>query len=307
MWESGAVSILGLSHLKADKENQDCVLLAELFGAQLAVVCDGAGSADNSALGAKILTETLSRNFEALSDKIIQRPHDNSEKICKTVKLAILEAQEIILSGQTKNVGVKKSSFLKSILSQWLNPSSQTQEIKVAEGPTVDLNGYAATLLICVVSDDQAWLGHIGDGYVFGLNVVCVEDPQSPDLSQTDKEQSENIGPPSSVELAFRSLPENGEYDNETYFFTDQSWEEHFRHHSFSGDFNLVALFTDGAEPFLVERNKKDFLQTHAQKLWSAKHTHKQMTISEILGRFYSVEKVHNVSTDDTTIGLLIK
>ena len=64
---------------------------------------------------------------------------------------------------------------------------------------------------------------------------------------------------------------------------------------------------SDGADKFLVERNKQDFVGIHAKKLWNASKSYGELTVSEILEKFYTPEKVHAVSNDDTTIGLLIK
>ena len=48
------------------------------------------------------------------------------------------------------------------------------------------------------------------------------------------------------------SLPENGEYTNETYFFTQADWKDHLRLTSFGPEFNLIALMSDGVTPFAL-------------------------------------------------------
>jgi hypothetical protein len=48
------------------------------------------------------------------------------------------------------------------------------------------------------------------------------------------------------------SPPENGEYANETYFFTGADWREHLRFASFAVEFDLIALMSDGVTPFAL-------------------------------------------------------
>ena len=48
------------------------------------------------------------------------------------------------------------------------------------------------------------------------------------------------------------SLPENGEYANETYFFTQADWKDHVRLTPFGAEFNLIALMSDGVTPFAL-------------------------------------------------------
>jgi hypothetical protein len=48
------------------------------------------------------------------------------------------------------------------------------------------------------------------------------------------------------------SYPENGEYANETYFFTQTDWERHLRLTPFDGQFDLLALMSDGVTPFAL-------------------------------------------------------
>ena len=52
------------------------------------------------------------------------------------------------------------------------------------------------------------------------------------------------------------SLPENGEYANETYFFTRSDWKDHLRLNPFGPHFNLIALMSDGVTPFALEPGK---------------------------------------------------
>ena len=307
MWKVGSVSIHGSSHIKSEKENQDFVLLSELTGSHLAVVCDGAGFASNSATGARLLGEALLAALKDLPAIITERPHDNADAICDAVKGAIANLHLAIISGDIGGPDKKKAPVWRFIFPKWLKRPFHEREIDIRQEEPVDINEYAATLLICLVSENQAWFGHIGDGYLFGLNILEADPSQNSDAGDGSEESITNLEAPLSIQQSFYSLPENGEYDNETYFFSDQKWNEHFRHGSFAGDFNFLVLFSDGADKFLVERNKQDFVGIHAQKLWNASKSYGELAVSEILEKFYTPEKVHAVSNDDTTIAVLTK
>ena len=75
----------------------------------------------------------------------------------------------------------------------------------------------------------------------------------------------------------------------------------------FNGEFNFVILFSDGADPFLVERNRADFVGSHAISIWKASQKSDELEVSELLEKFFPEQKVHAVSSDDTSIGLLVR
>lgn len=86
---------------------------------------------------------------------------------------------------------------------------------------------YAATILGVVAGPTGGTLFHIGDG------AACV-------LST-----KEDVTP-------VMSLPENGEYANETFFFTVPDWQEHIRFTAFDDRFDLITLMSDGVTPFAL-------------------------------------------------------
>lgn len=53
------------------------------------------------------------------------------------------------------------------------------------------------------------------------------------------------------------SLPENGNYADETYFFTEECWQEHLRFTVFSPALNYITLVTDGAMSFVVASGRQ--------------------------------------------------
>jgi hypothetical protein len=50
------------------------------------------------------------------------------------------------------------------------------------------------------------------------------------------------------------SLPENGEYANQTWFLTSDDWREHLHISQFAGRATQLVMMTDGVQPFALNR-----------------------------------------------------
>lgn len=50
------------------------------------------------------------------------------------------------------------------------------------------------------------------------------------------------------------SLPENGEYVNQTWFLTSDDWREHLRISQFAGRATQLVMMSDGVQPFALTR-----------------------------------------------------
>ena len=50
------------------------------------------------------------------------------------------------------------------------------------------------------------------------------------------------------------SLPENGEYANQTWFLTSQDWREHLRIRQFAGRATQLVMMSDGVQPFALNQ-----------------------------------------------------
>jgi hypothetical protein len=92
---------------------------------------------------------------------------------------------------------------------------------------------HAATLVGVVADARQGCFFHIGDG-VGAARLASGEPPPV-------------------------SLPENGEYANETYFVTGTDWQAHLRFTPIAGPAACVALMSDGAAPFVMSRGLAGF------------------------------------------------
>jgi hypothetical protein len=89
------------------------------------------------------------------------------------------------------------------------------------------LTQYATTLVGTIVGPGGGWFFHVGDG----------------------------VGVALASDACIVSLPENGEYANETFFVTGDAWEEHLRVMPIPGAVTCVMLMSDGAMPFVMSKD----------------------------------------------------
>lgn len=100
-----------------------------------------------------------------------------------------------------------------------------------AKEKLVDKKEFATTLIFASVKDDRFIAGHIGDGVLGYLE---------------------------NNELKLLSLPDNGEFVNETYFITSDSYKRRFR--IFKGNLNAISgfvLMTDGTCESLFDKKNR--------------------------------------------------
>lgn len=102
-----------------------------------------------------------------------------------------------------------------------------------AEAAVHPLSDFAATLVGVVASAGGGWFFHVGDG----LGIADDGEDGAPSLS----------------------LPENGEYANETYFVTGEDWQAHLRLAALPAGCARIALMSDGAMPFVMARGHAGF------------------------------------------------
>lgn len=93
------------------------------------------------------------------------------------------------------------------------------------------LNDFHSTLVGAIAGPDTGWFFQIGDGG--GAAVI-------------EKQWSS----------AVLTLPENGQYADETFFYTEDHWRQHLRFTPFPSESDLLTLMTDGAMTFVMARGR---------------------------------------------------
>ncbi len=144
-----------------------------------------------------------------------------------------------------------------------------------------DLRDFACTLVGCVATGDGGVFFHVGDG--FG---VCV---------------------PSSG-AAVLSLPENGEYADETYFVSDADWHEHLRTTPLPrvGAGGYIGLMSDGAGPFAIDRARTGFYGPFIDPIVAFLGRSDARDGNPALHGVLASERTWSITTDDKTLLLAL-
>ena len=140
-----------------------------------------------------------------------------------------------------------------------------------------NIKDLATTLLFACVKDDKFIAGHIGDGIL-----ACLKND----------------------ELVVLSPPDNGEFVNETYFITSNSYKSRFR--LFKGSLNEIegfVLMTDGTcESLFDKREKKLAPVVFTLFEWLDNYSMAEVN-SALKVNFEGL--IRKKTTDDCSIGLL--
>ena len=149
-----------------------------------------------------------------------------------------------------------------------------------------DVKVLNCTLVACLVGPDGGFTFHIGDGNIVG----GYENPNSPNAE---------------IEV-FHSLPENGEYANETYFITESDWVKHLRFKSVPAlDWFLCCSDGGAALAMANEENLKlGFIVPVITQVFSSEDA---STSSAKLSKYLSDPQADAVTGDDKTIVLACK
>jgi hypothetical protein len=194
-WEWVSAKATGTSHLRSQRGCDDfgaCFFVrGKSESALVAVVSDGAGSAKLSSIGSRIATQSFCQN-----------------------------AHKFLLEGG--NV----ASLSRQTAGDWLD-DIRDRVGKAANAACATRRDYAATLIGCLISENQATIVHVGDG-----SAVCR-------LQNSD-------------EWIVASWPSHGEYAATTYFVTDDP-EPTFVVRRVDGPVAELAMFTDGIEHLVLD------------------------------------------------------
>jgi hypothetical protein len=151
---------------------------------------------------------------------------------------------------------------------------SALRELADAEG--VELSAFAATLVCAIVGPAGGWFLHVGDG----IGVAELADGSGEVLS----------------------LPENGEYSNETYFVTGSGWSEHLRLTPIPGAVRTLALMSDGAAPFVMAKGNGGLFRPFMDPVERFLAANDEATGSAGLASTLGDPRTHTITTDDKTL-----
>jgi hypothetical protein len=146
----------------------------------------------------------------------------------------------------------------------------------LADAEGLQLNAFAATLVCAIAGPQGGWFLHVGDG----IGAAELADGGATVLS----------------------LPENGEYANETYFVTGDEWSERLRMTRIPAAVRVLTLMSDGAAPFVMAKNNTGLFRAFmdpVEKFLAAQSEHAgsagiQATLDD--------PRTHGITADDKTL-----
>lgn len=147
---------------------------------------------------------------------------------------------------------------------------------------STELDDYHCTLVAILVSQSVAIAVHIGDGAI---------------IAGKCKETSGSSSFLNGTLVA--SLPENGEYKNETYFITEPHWLKHLRI-KVLGKVDWFVMGSDGGIDILSDRQKLDGLLVADLINHISCNNEEESTVSQLIGSEYAASK----TTDDISLAI---
>ena len=158
---------------------------------------------------------------------------------------------------------------------------TRTQLQAMAQAQELKLRDFACTLVACVIRGGQGWFLHIGDGYA---------------LYQRTSGAS------------LLSHPENGEFADQTYFVSDDHWEEHLRVTVIPEleEGAVVGLMSDGTSPFAINRARTGFFRPFIDPIVAFLRKSGEADGNRALLGVLDDEKTHAITADDKTLLLAL-
>lgn len=98
------------------------------------------------------------------------------------------------------------------------------------------------------------------------------------------------------------SLPENGEYANETYFVTGEGWQDHLHLLPLGEPKQMIALMSDGAAPFVMERGFAGFFRPFMDPVENYLASASIEAGSRALAGLLDDPRTHAITPDDKTL-----
>lgn len=148
------------------------------------------------------------------------------------------------------------------------------------EGETIAT--FHATVVGCVLLNESGVFFQIGDGGASAFRVLDGE-----------------------VQTLGFSEPENGEYANQTFFFTERHWRDHLRVSEIAGRAEEVWLMTDGAYDLMVPYKQKELRDLAVREVSRLVSECKIEERSKTLATILSSRQAMNRSDDDKTLVIM--
>lgn len=244
-WKIASGMATGAAHAAAGTPCQDACHWSCDDRWLVAVVCDGAGSAEHSRIGARHAAHTLCRELLYAAPAVGAQIDDPLAYWQDRVTCAIACART-------------------------------TLKIEHA-GDDAGLRDYHATVVGAIAGPDFGLFFQIGDGAGAAVTGQQWEQP-------------------------VMTLPENGEYADETFFYTEDRWRAHLRFTPFPPESDLIVLMTDGAMSFAMARGGKGLDARFIAPVTRYLDSVDAQTGSHALSATLDDPRTHAITADDKTL-----
>jgi hypothetical protein len=140
-----------------------------------------------------------------------------------------------------------------------------------------EFSAFASTLVGVVAWPSRGHFFHIGDGYA---------------VARPHVDNGHDMV----------SLPENGEYTNETYFVTGGKWHRHLRIVHLEVAIATVVLMSDGAAPFTMTKGQRELHRPFIDPIEHYLDQVSEAEGSQALASTLNDPRTHSITTDDKTL-----
>lgn len=157
------------------------------------------------------------------------------------------------------------------------------------------MSAYHATVVGFVSDDQQAMFFHIGDGFAAAPVRSTDADHQTRGSVVDDSDYTWH---PCDV-----SRPANGQWANETFFFTQDDWRDNLRFHALDEVPEIVFLMSDGAAAFAAKADQTGLDIRFAKPVhqFLAGSTDPEAAAQALAGTL-DAEATHAITSDDKTL-----
>ncbi len=152
------------------------------------------------------------------------------------------------------------------------------QLVSLANDKQGELKDFACTLVAAWIGKRQGFLFHLGDGAAIASY-------------QQDGQRIDTV-----------SVPENGEYANQTWFLTSTDWQEHLRITPITAKIERVILMSDGVQPFAMNKHCDALYLPFIEPVTRFLQQNDEQTGSEALKGTLDDPRTYSITGDDKTL-----
>jgi hypothetical protein len=248
-WSIVAGSATGLHHVEAGLPCQDAFAHSRSGRWFIAVVCDGAGSARHSDIGARHAAETIIQELSLISDM---------------APGGLCDARFFWHKAIIASIGSARMQLKKQMPEQG------------------DLSDFHATVVGAVAGPDYGLFFHVGDGAGFAV----------------ERGRWESVAV---------SGPENGDFADQTFFYTMDNWRDHLRLTFFDPAAEVITLMSDGAMAFVANKQQSGLDPKFIVPVIRYLDTVDEQTGSKALTHTLDSPQTHAITGDDKTLLIALK